>query len=111
LNRGVGQKIPLHHKLVNLPLSVIARNHLSVDRMQLLDLRFINPLWIMTSPSKCVVMFSIAAPFQVPIWVGCTPYFFASFDNVMSSRIASSATLALKSSSHRLQTNDCRATG
>jgi hypothetical protein len=50
---------------------------------------------------NAVDMFSIAARFHVPIWVGCTPY---SFDNsaiVISSRIASSATLALKSPSHR----------
>jgi hypothetical protein len=41
-------------------------------------------------------MFSIAARFQVPTWVGCTPYFFDSYASVISSRIASSATLALK---------------
>jgi hypothetical protein len=42
-------------------------------------------------------MFSIAARFQVPICVGCTPYFVDSSASVISSRIASSATLALNS--------------
>ena len=42
-------------------------------------------------------MFSIAARFQVLIWFACTPHFFANSDRVSSSRIASSATRALKS--------------
>ena len=42
LLRGIGKKIPFHHKLANLPLSVIARNHLPVDRIQLVDLNFIG---------------------------------------------------------------------
>jgi len=42
-------------------------------------------------------MFSIAARFHVPIWVGCTPYFFDNSAIAISSRIASSATLALNS--------------
>jgi hypothetical protein len=42
-------------------------------------------------------MFSIAVRFHVPIWVGWTPYFFDNSTIVISSRIASSATLALNS--------------
>jgi len=42
-------------------------------------------------------MFSIAARFHVLIWFACTPYFLDSPASVISSRIASSATLALKS--------------
>jgi hypothetical protein len=42
-------------------------------------------------------MFWIAARFHVLIWVACTPYFFDSSANVISSRIASSATLTLNS--------------
>jgi hypothetical protein len=40
-------------------------------------------------------MFSIAARFHVLIWVAWTPNFFDSSGSVISSRIASSATLAL----------------
>ena len=40
---------------------------------------------------------TIAARFQVPICVGCTPYFLDNSASVISSRIASSATLALNS--------------
>ena len=46
---------------------------------------------------KAVAIFSIAARFQVPIWVEWTPYFLDNSAMVISSRIASSATLALKS--------------
>ena len=42
-------------------------------------------------------MFSIAARFQVLIWVAWTPYFFDNSASVISSRIASSATFALNS--------------
>jgi hypothetical protein len=42
-------------------------------------------------------MFSIAARFHVLIWVAWTPNFFDSSESVVSSRIASSATLALNS--------------
>jgi hypothetical protein len=42
-------------------------------------------------------MFSIAARFHVLIWVAWTPNFFDSSESVISSRIASSATLALNS--------------
>src|SRR6056297_2633689 len=42
-------------------------------------------------------MFSIAARFHVPICVRLTPYFLDNSASVISSRIASSATLALKS--------------
>jgi hypothetical protein len=42
-------------------------------------------------------MFSIAARFHVLIWVAWTPNFFDSSKSVISSRIASSATLALNS--------------
>ncbi|MFT4962376.1 MAG: hypothetical protein ACI92Z_003473 [Paracoccaceae bacterium] len=45
------------------------------------------------------------------IWVARAPYFFDSSASVISSRITSSATFALNSASHRLQTNDCRAVG
>ena len=38
----------------------------------------------------------ITARFQVPICLGCTPYFFDNCANVISSQIASSANLALK---------------
>jgi hypothetical protein len=41
------------------------------------------------------VIFLIAARFQVPICVECTPYFFDSFAIVISLRIDSSATFAL----------------
>ena len=46
---------------------------------------------------NAAAIFSIAVRFQVPICVGCTPYFFDNSASVISSRIASSATLALKS--------------
>ena len=42
-------------------------------------------------------MLAIAARFQALIMFGCTPYFFDSSAKVISSRIASSATLALNS--------------
>jgi hypothetical protein len=42
-------------------------------------------------------MFSIAARFHVLIWVAWTPNFFDNSESVISSRIASSATLALNS--------------
>ena len=41
-------------------------------------------------------IFLIAARFQVPICMGCTLYFFDNSAIIISSRIASSATLALK---------------
>lgn len=46
---------------------------------------------------------------QSPAGNRCTLYFCDSSVIVISSRIASSATLALKSPSHRFQENDCRA--
>ena len=42
-------------------------------------------------------MLSIAARLHATIWIGCTPYFLDSSETIISSRIASNATLALKS--------------
>ena len=46
---------------------------------------------------KPEAIFSIAVRFQALIMLGWTSYFFDSSESVNSSRIASSATLALKS--------------
>jgi hypothetical protein len=46
---------------------------------------------------NAVAVFSIAARLHVPIWVAWTPYFLEKSTSVISSRIASSATLALNS--------------
>jgi hypothetical protein len=51
--RGIGQKIPLHHQLADLPLSVIACNHLPVDRMQLVNVCNAHLLRDGTSARKC----------------------------------------------------------
>ena len=84
MNRGIGQKIPFHNELANL-------------RMQLLDISAYWRIRVLSSSPNADAMFSIAARFHVLIWVACTPYFFANSERVSSSRIASTATRALKS--------------
>jgi hypothetical protein len=71
--RGFGQKTPLHHQLADFPLSVIACNHLPVDRMRLVDIRHAEMLrcsGLEPRRVNAVDLSSIAPRFQVPIWVG-----------------------------------------
>jgi hypothetical protein len=64
-------------------------------------LPYVPSNWRMSSDSPRSnpdAIFAIALRFHVLIMFGCTPYFLDSSASVISSRIASSATLALKSS-------------
>jgi hypothetical protein len=77
-------KITLHHHLTNLRVELgYRRSSISAG----------SPLLL----KNLATIFLIAARFQVPIYVRCTPYFFDNSATVISSRIASSATLASKS--------------
>ena len=84
LMRGIGPKIPFNHQLPILECSLPTSAALTGSVTELLRV-------------NAVVMFSIAAHFHVPMRVGWTPYFLGNSACVISSRIASSATLALNS--------------
>ena len=81
-NRGIGQKIPLDNKPPD-------------PGMQLLDLDRTGRGRIGPRRANAGAVFRIAARFHVLIRVACPPYFFDNSAGVISSRIASSATLAL----------------
>ena len=74
-----GPKIPLHHQLADLPLSghccaIPCRlTECSLSASAMLTCSGMEPRRV-----NAVAMFSIAARFHVPIWVGCTPYFWTA---------------------------------
>jgi hypothetical protein len=82
--RGIRQKIPLHHQVTNLGVKLVNVSGAHLFRRT-----------TAAREGRCHIL--IAARFQVPIWVEWTPYFLDNTARVISSRIASSATLALNS--------------
>ena len=113
--------IPAHHFLPRVPSNCCeasAKKSRSTTSCPILECSLSTSAALTRSGTEprrvnAVAMFSIAARFQVPICVAshtcfacvagnrCTPYFLDSSASVISSRIASSATLASNSPSHR----------